>query len=245
MKSLGIIPARYGSTRFEGKPLAKIDGFPMIEWVYRRSLKSKLDRVIVATDDKRILNAVLDFGGEAMLTGKDHKTGTDRINEVAKKFKDYKIILNIQGDEPLIYPEMINDLLDGMNESKVLMGSLKHKINSKKDIENPNIVKVITDKNGNALYFSRSQIPYNRGNEDIDYYKHIGIYGYKRKFLLNYNKMEPTKLEKSESLEQLRVLENGYDIKMIESEYEVIGVDTPEDLHEVKRIIKQQDISLK
>lgn len=243
MKKLGVIPARYGSTRFEGKPLKNICGHPMIEWVYKRSLKADLDKVVVATDDERIFKVVEAFGGEAIMTSKNHPSGTDRIVEVANVYNDYDIIINIQGDEPLIELEMINQLSNAFEED-IEMATLKHKINSSDDINNPNIVKVICDKDDFSIYFSRSPIPYPRKEENASYYRHIGIYAYKRDFLLKYSEMKETMLEKTESLEQLRALENGYKIKVLETNFEVKGVDTPEDLKEVERIINNKGIIL-
>lgn len=238
MKILGVIPARYGSSRFEGKPLALINGKPMIEWVYKRALKSNVDRLIIATDDLRIYEKVEEFGGEVMMTSKKHKTGTDRIIEVAKKWSEYDVIINIQGDEPLIEPDMINQLIIPFLEDNTLkMATLKHEILNEKNIDNPNVVKVITDKDGYAIYFSRSPIPYNRDRKKIKYYRHIGIYGYNREFLLKYKKLEKSLLEDIESLEQLRALENGYKIKVEITDFDVRGVDTPEDLHEVEKIL--------
>lgn len=245
MKVLGVIPARYGSTRFEGKPLADICGNTMIEWVYKRAIQSDLDKIVVATDDERIYNEVLRFNGEAVMTSENHNTGTDRIAETAKLYKEYDVIINIQGDEPLIEPVLINNLAKAFKDVEVLMATLKHKISDEKDIANPNVVKVITDIKDNALYFSRSPIPYNRDKKNIiDYYRHIGIYGYRRDFLFKYAEMQPTNLEKTESLEQLRVLENGYNIKVIETEFSVKGVDTKEDLLELINYINQNKITL-
>lgn len=245
MKFLGVIPARYGSSRFEGKPLELIHGKPMIEWTYKRALKSNLDKVIVATDDERIAKVVIGFGGEVIMTSKNHETGTDRIAEVALKYTDFDVIINIQGDEPLIEGSMINSLMEPfINEKELKMATLKYKLTNIEDIDNTNIVKVITDKNDYALYFSRCPIPFPR-NLNIDvYYKHIGVYGYKRDFVLEYAKMSQTALEKSESLEQLRVLENGYKIKVIETKHKVLGVDTPEDLVKVMNYIKENNIEL-
>lgn len=245
MKVLGVIPARYGSTRFEGKPLADICGNTMIEWVYKRAIQSDLDKIVVATDDERIYHEVLRFNGEAVMTSENHNTGTDRIAETAKLYKEYDVIINIQGDEPLIEPVLINNLAKAFKDVEVLMATLKHKISDEKDIANPNVVKVITDIKDNALYFSRSPIPYNRDKKNIiDYYRHIGIYGYRRDFLFKYAEMQPTNLEKTESLEQLRVLENGYNIKVIETEFSVKGVDTKEDLLELINYINQNKITL-
>ena len=199
MKFLGIIPARYSSTRLEGKPLKMIEGHTMIEWVYKRAKKSNLNALIVATDDERIYNEVINFGGQAIMTSKNHTNGTSRIAEVCEKMTEYDIIINIQGDEPLIEYEMINSLIETFKENKDLkMATLKHKLLDKEEIENPNNVKVICDKNDYAIYFSRSVIPYPRKNENISYFKHIGIYGYKRDFVIDYSKMLATPLEETE-----------------------------------------------
>ena len=231
MKFLGVIPSRYASTRLEGKPLKDICGHTMIEWVYKRTKLSNLDEVVVATDDERIYKEVERFGGKAILTSKEHENGTSRIAEVCTKYEDYDVIVNVQGDEPLIEPEMINSIINSFKEDDTIsMSTLKYKIDTMEEIENPNYVKVITDKKGYALYFSRSVIPYPRKLDIQNYYKHVGIYGYKRDFVVEYAKMEPTPLELSESLEQLRALENGYRIKVMETPYKIIGVDTQEEL---------------
>lgn len=244
MKVLGVIPARYGSTRFEGKPLAEIAGYPMIEWVYKRSLKSGYDDCVVATDDSRIFDTVIKFGGKAVMTGK-HETGTDRIAEVANILPDYDIIVNIQGDEPLVEGEMLKELIRPFySDSTIVMSTMKHKINNETEIMNPNVVKVITDINEFAVYFSRSPIPYVRNSTGIDFFRHIGLYAYKKEFLLQYATMKQTILEKTESLEQLRVLENGYKIKVVETNFSVKGVDTPEDLKDIERFIIDNDIQL-
>ena len=244
MKFLGVIPARYGSTRLEGKPLKDINGHTMIEWVYKRAQKSKLDKVIVATDDERVFQAVNSFGGEAVMTSKDHNTGTDRIAEVASKY-DYDVIINIQGDEPLIEADMINSLMNPfMQEPELKMATLKHKISTYEEVENPNNVKVICDKNDYAIYFSRSPIPYPRTLDMDNYYKHVGIYAYKSDFVVEYSKMQQTPLESSESLEQLRVLENGYKIKVLETPFKIIGVDTQEDLELVNKIVSEKSIEI-
>ncbi|MCJ8342259.1 MAG: 3-deoxy-manno-octulosonate cytidylyltransferase [Cetobacterium sp.] len=245
MKFLGVIPARYASTRLRGKPLMDICGHTMIEWVYKRALKSNLDKVIIATDEEEIFNEVKKFGGEVILTSKEHENGTSRIGEVCEKITDYDVIINIQGDEPLIEPSMINSLIEAFEkEPELLMGTLKHKLTNWEEINNPNTVKVITDKNDYGIYFSRSPIPYPRHENMNLYYKHIGIYGYKREFVLEYVKMDSTPLENSESLEQLRVLENGYKIKVLETDKKIIGVDTEEELNKVRNYIKINNISI-
>ena len=245
MKFLGVIPSRYASTRLEGKPLKDICGHTMIEWVYKRTKLSNLDEVVAATDDERIYKEVERFGGKAILTSKEHENGTSRIAEVCTKYEDYDVIVNVQGDEPLIEPEMINSIINSFKEDDTIsMSTLKYKIDTMEEIENPNYVKVITDKKGYALYFSRSVIPYPRKLDIQNYYKHVGIYGYKRDFVVEYAKMEPTPLELSESLEQLRALENGYRIKVMETPYKIIGVDTQEELEKVREYIKENGLKL-
>lgn len=245
MKFLGVIPSRYASTRLEGKPLKDICGHTMIEWVYKRTKLSNLDEVVVATDDERIYKEVERFGGKAILTSKEHENGTSRIAEVCTKYEDYDVIVNVQGDEPLIEPEMINSIINSFKEDDTIsMSTLKYKIDTMEEIENPNYVKVITDKKGYALYFSRSVIPYPRKLDIQNYYKHVGIYGYKRDFVVEYAKMESTPLELSESLEQLRALENGYRIKVMETPYKIIGVDTQEELEKVREYIKENGLKL-
>lgn len=243
MKFLGVIPSRYASTRLEGKPLKDICGHTMVEWVYKRALKSKLDSVVVATDDERIVNEVKSFGGNVILTRKDHINGTSRIAEVCETYTDYDVIVNIQGDEPLIESDMINSIIDSFIEDNTIpMSTLKYKLNDMAEIENPNAVKVVTDKNDFAIYFSRSVIPYPRNLNMGNYYKHVGIYGYKRDFVMEYSKMASTPLELSESLEQLRVLENGYKIKVLETPYKIIGVDTQEELERVREYITKNNL---
>ena len=240
MKIIGIIPSRYASTRFPGKGLADICGRPMIWWVYQQVKKVKeLSKVYVATDDERILAAAQKNGGEAMMTRKDHATGTDRLAEVAASFPDVDLIVNVQGDEPLIEPSLIDALIAAFaDDSELNMATVKTQITDEAEANNPNNVKVVTDKNGYALYFSRSLMPYPR-HTGCPVYKHIGIYAYKRDFLLKYAKMEPTPLETAESLEQLRALENGYRIKVVETKAKFVGVDTLDDLVKVNEIYAQ------
>lgn len=240
MNTLCVIPARYASTRLPGKPLADIAGKPMISRVFDRASKAKLvTGVIAAVDDERVYEAVVSNGGTAMMTRKDHATGTDRLAEVAAAHPEAELIINVQGDEPLIDPEIIDALAAAFDEDKELqMATVKSPMHNKEEMTNPNNVKVVTDKNGYALYFSRSLMPYPREDTSVTVYKHIGIYAYKREFLLNYAKMEPTPLEKTESLEQLRALENGFRIKVIETEQTFVGVDTAEDLAKVNEIYK-------
>jgi 3-deoxy-manno-octulosonate cytidylyltransferase (CMP-KDO synthetase) len=232
---IGIIPARFTSTRLPGKPLVMIKGKTMIQRVYEQALKSKLiDHVIVATDDKRIYNAVMDFGGNAEMTSSKHKSGTDRIGEIAKKIK-CDIIVNIQGDEPFIDPVNIDKAIKPLLDDKKLnVSTLCFKIKNKKEIPDPNVVKVIFNKYRDALYFSRNPIPYNRDkNKKTVYYKHIGLYVYRNKYLLKLIKLKQTKAEKSEKLEQLRILESGERIKVIETRADSVSIDTKEDLKKV------------
>ena len=237
MKAICIIPARYSSTRLPGKPLKDICGKPMICRVYERAkLANSVDEVIVATDDERIFNAVESNHGRAMMTRADHKTGTDRLAEVAEKFPDAEVIVNVQGDEPLIEGKLIDELIAQFDDVNLQMATVAVELTDDAEIKNPNNVKVVIDKNNNALYFSRSPIPYPRNIGKSKVYKHIGIYAYRRNFLLNFAQMTPTPLEETESLEQLRALENGYKIRVIKSDCKFIGVDTEEDLKLVNEI---------
>ncbi|SDC09372.1 MULTISPECIES: 3-deoxy-manno-octulosonate cytidylyltransferase [unclassified Candidatus Frackibacter] len=238
---VGIIPARYASTRLPGKPLVDIRGKPMVQHVYERTSKAAvLDEVVVATDDERIKEAVLDFGGEVVMTSKNHQTGTDRLAEAARDI-EADVIVNVQGDEPLIAPEMIEEAVRPLlNSEEVVMGTLKKRIKDLTELKNSNLVKVVTDQNDYALYFSRAPIPFLREDrEGIDFYKHIGLYAYQKKFLLDFAQMESTTLEQMESLEQLRALENGYRIKVVETKYSSIGVDTEEDLVKVREMMEE------
>ncbi|RCW44772.1 3-deoxy-manno-octulosonate cytidylyltransferase [Halanaerobium sp. MA284_MarDTE_T2] len=238
MRITAIIPARYSSSRLPGKPIKDICGKTMVRRVYEQVEKvSLIDEIIVATDDQRIYDEIKNFDGNVIMTTKDHKTGTDRLAEVAAKI-DSDIIVNVQGDEPLINPLVIKSAIEPLLlDASLKISTLKHLIKDKKDINNPNIVKVITDGNNNAIYFSRSKIPFSRNSQKFNYYKHIGLYVYRRNFLLKFAEMSSTPLEVQESLEQLRVIENGYKIKVIETEYDSIGVDTEEDLNKVRNIL--------
>lgn len=245
MKITAIIPARYASTRFEGKALADIKGKPMVRHVYERASAARLvNEVIIATDDERIAAAVRAFGGRVVMTSRDHETGTDRLAEVAAAL-DSEIVVNVQGDEPLIEPAMIDEAVRPLvEEPATVMGTLKSRIRNLHDFLSPNVVKVVTDQSGYALYFSRSPLPNFRDKwndlKDEAFrsgkllcHKHVGLYVYRRDFLLQYARMAPTPLELSEKLEQLRVLENGFRIKVVETAHESIGVDTPGDLEKV------------
>jgi len=243
MNIVAIIPSRYHSTRFEGKPLIDIAGKPMIQWVYESALRSQLiNRVIVATDDKRILEVVANFGGEAELTSPHHLSGTDRIAEVAVNLP-CDIIVNIQGDEPLMNAHLIDKTVKMViNNQEIYMASAKSPIKKIEELMNPDIVKVVSDCNGYALYFSRSPIPYHSTkvedrNKPIGF-RHIGLYVYEKEFLMKLVTLHPSPLEKLERLEQLRVLENGYRIKLIYTEYDSIGVDSPQDVEQVIKKLK-------
>lgn len=244
MKSICVIPARYSSTRLPGKPLKDICGKPMICRVWERaSLAKSVAEVIVATDDERILQAVEKNSGRAIMTRVDHKTGTDRLAEVAEKFPDVEVIVNVQGDEPLIEPALIDELVGEFIADKNLqMATVATELTDADEMKNPNNVKVVLDKNNNALYFSRSLIPYPRNVGKAKVFKHIGIYAYRRNFLLAYAKMTSTPLEQSESLEQLRALENGYKIRVIKSSCRFVGVDTEEDLKLVNEIYQREEM---
>jgi len=252
-KISAVIPARYGSTRFEGKPLADILGKPMIQHVYEGVRQSKLiGEVIVATDDQRIIEAVKSFGGKAVMTSPTHFTGTDRVAEVAKKLRS-EIIVNVQGDEPLIKGDIIDKAIRPLLVDDTLqLSTLMTRIEEVRDWLNPHIVKVVADQKDFALYFSRSPIPFPRElqigrlesnpfgtNRPLPkrVFKHIGVYVFRRKFLLQFSKMKPTPLEKLEKLEQLRALENGHRIQVTPVDYEPICVDTPEDIQKVETFL--------
>jgi 3-deoxy-manno-octulosonate cytidylyltransferase (CMP-KDO synthetase) len=255
MSVVAIIPARYGSTRLPGKPLAKIGGKPMIQHVYESVSKARaLDRVLVATDDRRIENAVRAFGGEVMMTSPDHASGTDRLAEVARTLKaDW--LVNVQGDLPFIHAETISRAVGPMRRDRTIpMGTVCTPILDEAEWRNPNIVKVLTDRAGFALYFSRAPIPYFR-NSVIDPkggrisarskqrlwgYRHLGLYVYRRAFLLKFARLRPTALERIEGLEQLRALQNGYRIYVAEVDERSVEVDTPADLKKAERYLKQQ-----
>jgi 3-deoxy-manno-octulosonate cytidylyltransferase (CMP-KDO synthetase) len=239
-KIIGVIPARWASTRFEGKVLALIDGKPMIEHVWRQARKcDALADIIIACDDKRILAEVKNFGGRAIMTSPDHPSGTDRIAEAVKDVSA-DIIVNIQGDEPLIRPEVITALAKALSDDSTCpMATVIKKIDNDKDIQDPNVVKVVIDKHQRALYFSRAPIPFNRdGKPGAQYYKHIGLYAYTKDFLKIFISLPKSRLEQIEKLEQLRVIEAGYPIKTVETTFETVGVDTPDDLKKVQSLMK-------
>lgn len=247
---VGVIPSRYGSHRLPAKPLVDLCGKPMVQRVYEQARKSHmLDRVVVATDDVRIEDAVHRFGGDVMLTSKEIRSGSDRVAAVASHVVG-DIFVNIQGDEPLIAPEMIDQgvqlLLDDTSAS---VGTLIKEISSQEELLNPNVVKVVIDHSGYALYFSRSIVPFVRGEADVTqwlplhtFYKHIGLYIFRREFIMQYVQLPVSRLEKAEKLEQLRVLEAGYKIKAGITTYDSIPIDTPDDVARVVAILRQTSL---
>jgi 3-deoxy-manno-octulosonate cytidylyltransferase (CMP-KDO synthetase) len=243
MDVIGVIPARYQSTRFAGKVLADIMGKPMLQHVWERAKQSRmLDDLIIACDDEIILKAANKFGAKAIMTSREHSCGTDRISEVVNPL-DVKVVINIQGDEPLIHPMMIDSIARALLEDpSVNMATISKKIDDSIQVFDPNVVKVVVDKNNFALYFSRAPIPFLSPNAEIEqviYYKHIGLYGYTKDFLFTYKNLPASSLEKTEKLEQLRVLSEGFKIKVIETTFETVGVDTPEDLEKVKERLQK------
>jgi len=244
MDVIGVIPARYSSTRFEGKILADILGKPMIQRVWEQAKQAfLLDDLIIACDDERVAKVCNEFGAKVVLTAKGHISGSDRISEVVNPI-DVKIVINIQGDEPLVHPMMIDTLAQTLlDDSSLSMVTLMKKIEDPNDIEDPHVVKVVVDKNNFALYFSRAPIPHKAHNCEVKspaYYKHIGLYGYTKDFLFTYKNLPVSQLEMIEQLEQLRVLEAGFRIKVIETKYDTIGVDKPQDIDKVIEYLKKQ-----
>ncbi len=253
-RAVAIIPARWASSRFPGKPLARIRDKPMVQWVAEQAGKARLvSEVIVATDDVRIADAVREFGGNAVMTSPDHPSGTDRIAEVAEGI-ECDIVVNVQGDEPLIPPENIDAAVEALrNAPEVPVSTLMLKIDTREEIFDPNVTKVVTDQNGFALYFSRAPIPFDRDgwpgiergtdtnsiNPDLVWYKHIGLYAYRKTFLMEFPRLGVSKLETAEKLEQLRILENGYSIKTALTDKNSIGVDCPEDIVSVERMLEE------
>jgi len=234
-----VIPARFHSTRFPGKPLAVVGGKPLIEWVCRRARDvSGVDRVVVATDHKEIAEAVEGFGGDVVMTSGDHATGTDRVAEVARELT-HNFILNLQGDEPVFPVGLIEEMIQELAGSDADIVTASHAIDSESEMNDPNVVKVVTDRSGNALYFSRSAIPggHPKSGDVRKGFRHIGIYGFKRESLLRFADAGRTPLEKSESLEQLRALENGMTIRVLRTEYVTLGVDVPDDLKNVEKAL--------
>lgn len=235
-----IIPARYGSSRLEGKPLLTANNKPIIQWVWEKASACPLaDRVIVATDDERIFNACKTFGAEVEMTSASHKSGSDRIAEVAQRHPEIEYIINLQGDEPLIEESNIELVIKGVKEDENAdISTLVRKITDEKDITNPNLVKCVFDINHYAMYFSRSKIPFERGNNKGEFYGHLGIYGYKREALFRMTKLPQSMCEISESLEQLRALQNGMKIKVAIVNNIPVGIDTMEDFEHFKSMIE-------
>ncbi len=240
-KTAIIIPARYGSSRLEGKPLLVAGGKPIIQWVYEKAKQAKgVDAVIVATDDERIFNAVKAFGGDVEMTSVNHKCGSDRIKEVADRHKDFEYIINLQGDEPMIKVDYIEAVIDGVKNHKADISTLICPIKDKEDVEKPQLVKCVIDNDGFALYFSRSKIPFERNENPAPFYGHIGIYGYTREALVKMTTSPQTPLEIAESLEQLRALQMGMKIKTAIVNEKPVGIDTKEDFEEFERLIGQK-----
>jgi len=238
MDVLGVIPARYSSSRFEGKVIADIMGKPMLQHVWERAKQALLlDDLIIACDDERVEKVAKEFGAKVVLTAKGHASGTDRICEVINPL-DVKIVINIQGDEPLVHPTMIDNVARALLENNALsVATVMKKIEDPSSINDPNVVKVVVDRNNFALYFSRAAIPHLASTSEVKapvYYKHIGLYGYTKDFLFTYKNLPASILENTEKLEQLRIMEEGFRIKLIETKYDTIGVDTSEDLEKVK-----------
>ncbi len=243
MDVIGVIPARFSSTRFEGKVLVKILGKPMIQHVWERAKQAKvLDDLIIACDNELVANAAREFGAKVVMTSRAHTCGTDRIAEVVNPL-DVRIVVNIQGDEPLIHPMMINSVATALLENRSLsMATVMKKIEDPLLAGDPHTVKVVVDKDNFALYFSRAPIPFRAHNSEVvsvAYYKHIGLYSYTKDFLFTYKNLPSSNLEKIERLEQLRVLEEGFKIKVVETNFDSIGVDTPEDLEKVKSFLEK------
>lgn len=243
MKIIGVIPARYSSSRFPGKPLADINGKPMIWWVYEQCKKvPELDAVYVATDDERIERICKKHHMDAIMTSAQHKTGTDRVGEVAEKIEG-DLFINIQGDEPLIEPEMIQQVIGIFQDPSVYFGTLKKEINGRDIIEAESTVKVVTDRKGDAMYFSRSVIPSNRKEKTkAKTYRHVGIYAYRKDFLLEFAKLPQPDIELGEAIEPLRAMYNGYKVRVMETEYESIGVDLPEHIEIVKEKMRKRNV---
>lgn len=246
MKAIGVIPARWGATRFEGKVLANLLGKPIIQHVWENAKKAKtLDDLVVACDNEKILKVVEGFGGKAIYTSPDQPSGTDRLAEVVNPL-DVRIVVNIQGDEPLVKPIMIDTLVIAFENEKIAqMATMIKRIDDESELTNSNVVKVVVDKNGYALYFSRYAIPYNRTNEvesknRPSYFKHIGIYAYTKDFLFTFRNLPKSSLEKAEKLEQLRVLEYGYKIKTVETKFDTVGVDRPEDVKKAEEALLRE-----
>ncbi|MBM3253632.1 MAG: 3-deoxy-manno-octulosonate cytidylyltransferase [Candidatus Omnitrophica bacterium] len=258
MEAIGIIPARFASTRFEGKLIKPLLGKPVIQHVWENAMKSTtLDDLIIACDDERIFNIAKDFGAKVTLTAKEHLSGTDRITEIANPI-EVKVVVNIQADEPFIQPSMIDEVTSALlQEPKLNMTTLRKRITTPEEASDPNVVKVIVDKNEFAIYFSRSMIPcpkeYSMKGQTISkeflkhnaYFKHIGLYAYTKDFIFTFKNLPQGNLEKLEGLEQLRAIENGYRVKVFETRYETIGIDTPEDLKRAEEFLLRSEKEVK
>ena len=241
MKSIIVIPARYGSTRFPGKSLARILGRPMIQWVWEAAKKSRVvEQVVVATDDDRIADTAAKFGADVVMTRKSHRSGTDRMAEVADKIPA-KLYVNVQGDEPLLSAAAVDDLVSAMMENpRAPIGTLIHRIETEAEWRSPDVVKATRNRRGEALYFSRSPLPFQRAfDAKIPLWRHVGIYAFRAPALATFVSLKPSPLEMAESLEQLRALENGLTIQLIETKYRCLGVDTPADLPRVEALLKK------
>ena len=238
-KTAIIIPARYGSSRLEGKPLIEVKGKPIIRWGYEKAKQTKLaDMIIVATDDRRIYDAVCEFGGVCEMTSNQHKCGSDRIREVVDRHPEISYVVNLQGDEPMITPESIDSVIENVKfDANADISTLIRVLHDEAEINNPNLVKCVIDVNGYALYFSRSKIPFERNLDVAVFYGHLGIYGYKREALIKMTGLKQTPLELTESLEQLRALETGMKIKTSVVDFVPVGIDTLEDLERFKRTV--------
>ena len=251
MKIVCVIPARFASKRLPGKPMLKIGDAPMIEWVYKRACKvDRFETVIVATDNQIIYDHIISIGGRAMMTPENLPSGTDRVAYIAKNI-DAEIFLNLQGDEPLIIPDVLEKVCMAFIEPEVKITTPVARIKSIEDLTDPNLVRVVLDNKSNALYFSRAVIPFNRDFEKYEnwldnysYYKHIGIYAYRKDFLLDLSNLSPGKLEQVEKLEQLRVLENGFKIRTVLTDYQSRSVDTEEDLNRINRFISDHQLTM-
>ena len=242
MKSVIVIPARYGASRFPGKSLARIQGRPMIQWVWEAACRSRLtQQVIVATDDERIADTATKFGADVVMTKKSHRSGTDRIAEVADKVSA-QLYVNVQGDEPLLAPGAVDDLIRAMMESpRIPIGTLAHRIETEAEWRSPEVVKVVCNRHREALYFSRSPLPFQRGfDAKARLLRHVGIYAFRSRALETFVSLKPSALEIAESLEQLRALEHGMSIQVIETKYRCLGVDTPADLARVEAALRKQ-----
>lgn len=241
-KTAIIIPARYNSKRLQGKPLIKVCNKPIIQWVWERAIQVKsADTVIIATDNQEIYDTAKEFGANVEMTSENHKCGSDRIVEVAQKYPEFSYIVNIQGDEPMINTDCVEEVIKQIKENQDAdIATLLAPINEDDDLEDPNMVKCVTDKNGYAMYFSRSKIPYERNFNIAKFYKHIGIYAYKRDSLFKMTQFEQPEIEQAESLEQLRALYNGMKIKTSVVEYNSIGIDTIEDLNSFRKLVENK-----